>query len=192
MMFKVMKKFIGLVLILMLTLLPVTPPEKAERDLAGSAVPGDKRAVPSGDEFAPENMSMGDDAFHSNLPLHAETWYFEGMFNNGYSMVFIITLFSSDGNTGIALEGLYIYREGHLEITERKSSFSFDASDETPLVEISGSTVMEGFIDGNGNLFYNISFESGENGIELHFINRTRGWQGRWAQDGGSLSPNCM
>jgi len=98
MMFKVMKKFIGLVLILMLTLLPAAPPEKA---------------------------------------LHAETWYFEGMFNNGYSMVFIITLFSSDGNTGIALEGLYIYREGHLEITERKSSFSFDASDEIPLVEIS-------------------------------------------------------
>lgn len=175
MMFKVMKKFVGLALVLMIALLPAAPPEK---DFAENDVPRCKCEVASGDDFAPENMSIEDDAFHSKLPLHAETWYFEGIFNNGYSMVFIITLFSSDGNTGLALEGLYIYREGHLEITEKKSSFSFNASDEKPLIKISGSTVMEGAADRNGNLFYNISFEAGENGVELYFINQTRGWQG--------------
>lgn len=178
MVFKLMKKFVGLALILMLTLLPAAPLEKAGKDLAGNDVQGYKCAVPSGDGFTPENMSIGDDSFHSNLPLHAETWYFEGIFSNGYSMVFIITLLSSDGNAGIALEGLYIYSSGHLKIMERKLSFSFNASDEKPLIKISGSTVMEGFIDRSGNLFYNISFESGENGIELHFINQTEGWQG--------------
>lgn len=128
------------------------------------------------DGFTPENISLGDDAFHPEMPLHAETWYFECMGGN-YSIVFITTILSSDGNNGAAMAGLYIYRNGRMEVMERIPSFSFSASDKTPLIQISGSTVIHGFME-KGHIVYNVSFERNGNGISLQFINYTEGWQG--------------
>lgn len=163
--------------VLMMILMPAVPPD----DTGGGGADGmskisDDSGVAADDGFVPGNITLGDDAFHSDMPLHAETWYFECMSSN-YSIVFIITLLSSDGHRGAAMAGLYIYNDGHMDVMERIPSFSFSASDETPLVRISGNTVVEGRVDG-GHLVYSVSFEMNGNGIDLQFINDTRGWKG--------------
>ena len=171
-----------LVVAVIMVLIPASP---LDRGVYGGN-DGDEREIADGhpvafdfstnDGFTPENISLDDDAFHADMPLHTETWYFECMSGN-FSIVFITTVLSQDGNRGAAMAGLYIYRDGHMEVMERMPSFSFSASDKMPLVQISGSTVIRGFMEG-GHMIYNVSFEANGRGISLQFVNDTEGWQG--------------
>ncbi|MEA2054844.1 MAG: hypothetical protein U9O96_07070 [Candidatus Thermoplasmatota archaeon] len=177
-----MKKFAKTLLAIfsIALLIPFIPSDnntEKKADTFGECM-GNMHASLSDEYFIPENMTLKDDSFHSDLPLHIETWYYEAIFNNNYSMIFIVTLFSSDGKSGTALAGLYIYKEGHMEVMERATAFSFYASNEGPFIKFFGDEVVNGYIDKYNRLSYDISFEKNENGIELQFINKTRGWKG--------------
>jgi len=130
------------------------------------------------DFFIPKNISLGDDALQG-IPFHPETWYAEAFFNNSYSMVFIVTIFSTLRG-GMALTGLYLYSNGTLEHEERILAWSpnYEYSQDTPLVNIQGETLLEGWIDENGQIAYRLRFEKNRYGIHLILRNETRGWQG--------------
>lgn len=141
--------------------------------------------------FVPENITLEDDAFHV-YPMHVETWYYECFFNNDYSMVFIVTVLSN-GKIGLALTGLYIYRNGHLEYVGRVVTPSpfFSVSTEKPLIKISGKEIINGYIDETGNISYIISFKNDGYGIFLSFVNETRGWKGRMSKGWWLAVPKC-
>ena len=131
------------------------------------------------DFFIPEDIVLENDALTGKL-YHPETWYVEGFFNNNYSMVFIITLIQGLTQE-VVLMGLYIYENGQLTYETRAFTHSSHVtySTETPLVIIDGKEVMRGYVDDNGRISYNVSFEHEGIGIHLDFHNRTQGWQGK-------------
>jgi len=131
------------------------------------------------DFFIPEDITLGDDAFHGT-PFHPETWYAEAFFNNSYSMVFIVTIFPTYKG-GIAITGLYLYRNGILEYEERTWTLSpnYEYSRDTPLVNIRGETLLEGWLDEHGQITYRLRFEKNKYGMHLILKNETRGWQGK-------------
>ncbi|MBC7081206.1 MAG: hypothetical protein H5T44_03035 [Thermoplasmatales archaeon] len=114
---------------------------------------------------------MKDDAFHSSLPFHIETWYFEAIFEN-YSIVFMITLLP---NIFVMIGG-HIYSKGRIIYEERKIYRSFIVSDEYPLLRIDEENFMEGYII-DGKICYNISYVGDNFGFNLNFENKTKGWK---------------
>ena len=119
-------------------------------------------------------MSLEDDAFHSELPLHIETWYFEALFQNNESMVFMITVMKGREH-GIMMTGVHLYKNGKIIYEGRKIFTSFFISDEIPFISTENETLMEGYIMKN-HLCYNISYSSSFS-FSLKFINTTMGWK---------------
>ncbi|HHO57095.1 MAG TPA: hypothetical protein ENJ70_00920, partial [Thermoplasmatales archaeon] len=119
-------------------------------------------------------MSLEDDAFHSELPLHIETWYFEALFQNNKSMVFMITVMKFR-QQGIMMTGVHLYKNGKIIYEGRKIFTSFFISDEIPFISTENETLMEGYIMKN-HLCYNISYSSSFS-FSLKFINTTMGWK---------------
>jgi hypothetical protein len=131
--------------------------------------------------FVPVDMSLADDGFHDGWPVHAETWYFEALFDGGsnMSMVFIVSLLSlPDGCTGVAMAGLHLYQDGRLAALERVMTTSYTAASDRPRITLQGETVIEGTVNEAGNLCYRIDFQRNDSGVALQFVNQTQGWMG--------------
>ncbi|MBS3772961.1 MAG: hypothetical protein KGY55_02030 [Candidatus Thermoplasmatota archaeon] len=129
--------------------------------------------------FVPGDMTLADDGFHEERMLHVETWYYEALFDGSQSMVFIVTVLSrSDGHTGMAMAGLYLYRHGRLVAAERLITASFTASFDRPSVMLRDQHMVDGYLGREGHLVYDLLFEHNGTGIALHCVNQTRGWMG--------------
>ncbi|MFO8133805.1 MAG: hypothetical protein R6U10_07760 [Thermoplasmatota archaeon] len=129
--------------------------------------------------FVPRDMTLADDGFHRERPLHAETWYYEALLDGNRSMVFIVTVLSRpDGHTGLAMAGLYHYRQGQLVATERHATARFKAAFDRPHITLDDVPVVDGRLDAHGRLVYTVAFEHNGTGIALRFVNQTRGWMG--------------
>lgn len=149
--------------------------DKSEEPLMGNQP---ARAGPD-PYFMPENMTLEDDGFHEERWLHAETWYYEGLLDGNLSVVFIVTLLSlPDGRTGMALAGLYLYRQGRLVVREWLATPSFAASLDGPHITLDGTPVIDGYVNEEGDLVYDVGFEQNGISMALTFVNRTRGWMG--------------
>ena len=124
------------------------------------------------------DMELSDDAFHAALPPHVETWYFEAVFENNESMVFMITTVS-DGREGILMTGMHLYRHGALIHEKRTLHASFYLSDEAPLVVVDEKEIMKGFLNAQHNICYRLSYFSDSASFNLMFENTTKGWKNR-------------
>jgi hypothetical protein len=179
-----MKKFIFIIIFILL--FPALSGEHM-----GASV-REKKDIPSMDVFfTPEDIVLKDDAFHV-FPLHVEDWYFEAFFQNNYSIVLIVTILSN-GQHGLALTGLYIYHNGHLDYTNRVVALTpfFHVSEHTPSIHVFEEEVMGGDIDENGNLRYSIFFEKDGYGLSLVFVNETKGWKGKMSMGWWLAVPHC-
>jgi len=131
--------------------------------------------------FSPENITLEDDALHRSNSLHfTEWWYFDAVFNNGYTAQMNIRI-SSILNQDVLNIRLDIYREGVLLSHEVKRYLQWDfyASTDIPFVEIQGKQVMKGFIDETtGKWIYNFQLECDKTSANLQFIGTTQGWKG--------------
>jgi hypothetical protein len=136
--------------------------------------------IKESDGFSPQDITLGDDAYHGNglLPF-TEWWYFDAMFGNGYSAQMSIRIISSFGK-GYAFERLDLYKDGVL-ITHNSTSCrlrEIAASSEIPLVQIHGATKLAGsYNDTLKNFVYDVSFDFPGNAAELHFVGCTEGWK---------------
>lgn len=121
------------------------------------------------------DISLEDDSFHSELPLHIETWYFEAIFESNESIVFMIT-FLSNGNDGIFMTGVHFYENGEIVYEKRKIHNSFFVSDEIPYIVAEGEEIVSGFLE-KGKICYNISFSTDLFSFSLFYENTTKGWK---------------
>ena len=131
--------------------------------------------------FSPEDIELKDDAFHGAKRLHyTEWWYFDCIFDNGYTAQIGIRVLSVI-RKHIVFARIDIYKDGILESHEIKPYFywDFSISKELPIVELKTKKVMEGYIDNNtGAWVYNLSLELDKSSVDLCFIGCTKGWKG--------------
>ncbi len=131
--------------------------------------------------FSPEDIELQDDAFHGADTLHfIEWWYFDAVFNNNYSIQAGLHIFSMI-NQGFAYLTINLYKDNKLTLNEKRLYPLSDLylSKDMPLIMIDGKQFMMGYIDTiTGNWIYNISFETGDTLLDLHFIGCTEGWKG--------------
>ncbi len=134
-------------------------------------------------KFTPSNVSIKDDAFHSSTaPRFTEWWYFDAMFDNGYSIQLNIRFLSIIKNRfALIYKRIDIYKEGQLikHYRKRYSLKDYDASKEIPSVKLGGKEVIKGFVDKKtGNIIYDLSFEIENTSANLRFRSCTKGWKG--------------
>ncbi len=134
-------------------------------------------------KFTPSNVSLKDDSFHgSTAPRFTEWWYFDAMFDNGYSIQLNIRVLSIIKNRfALIYKRTDIYKEGRLLKHHRKryGLKDYNASKENPYVTLDGKEVIKGFIDKKtGNLIYDLSFEIENTSANLQFKSCTKGWKG--------------
>jgi len=133
-------------------------------------------------EEKPEDIVPKDDAFHGSLKRRAaEWWYFDAIFDNGYSTHIGCMTFSKK-NKGTATKVLEIYKDGKL-LFEKREKFKFkdfESSKDKPLVKISD----ENFIEFNqekynksGKWSYDVSIKIEDYALNLTFIGNTKGWK---------------
>ena len=131
--------------------------------------------------FSPEDIELKDDAFHGADTLHfTEWWYFDAVFDNGYTAQIGIRVLSVI-NPGLVFVRLDLYKEGGLKSHEIKRYFIWDfyASEEVPLIKLKGKQVMECHInETTGDWVYDLSLELDKSSVELRFIGCTKGWKG--------------
>jgi len=121
------------------------------------------------------DMNLHDDAFHNELPLHIETWYFEGIFENNESIVFMLTSLSN-GSKGIFMTGAHFYKNGSIVYEKREMYTSFFLSNESPYVIVDGKEILKGFLN-NNKICYSLSYSSPNFSFKLYFENKTKGWK---------------
>lgn len=130
--------------------------------------------------FSPEKTLLVDDAFHGlTTPPSTEWWYFDAVFNNGYSIHIGFEVFSIFKKM-FQLIRLDIYKEGDLISHTRKFIFlkNIKISKENPFVNISSGNTVKGRIS-NGKLLYDITVNLKEASADLQFIGYNNGFKGR-------------
>ena len=139
--------------------------------------------------FFPEDIELKDDAFHGADTLHfTEWWYFDAIFDNGYTAQVGIRVLGLV-NQGLIYVRLDIYKEGELESHELKKFLIWDfyASEDFPLIILDGKQVMEGYIDETtGEWIYDVTLQLDRSSVDLHFVGCSKGWKGstpggKWA-----------
>jgi len=127
-----------------------------------------------------EDVTLRDDAFHGHGKRpYAEWWYFDAVFDNGYSMTLGVKVFNILGRGGVNTR-LDIYQQGSLILESEKTNSmkEFYASIEIPLVAIEGTELIHGSYDPvSGHFAYNVSYEASQGSLSLHFIGCTQGWK---------------
>ena len=132
--------------------------------------------------FSPQNIVLSDDAFHGRqyLPF-TEWWYFDAIFNNGYSVEMDVRIGSALGR-GFVFERFDIHYNNTM-IADQKKTFNMTdmvASTTVPFVQLDGNTILSGTQNTTtGNFEYNVSFEFPGYAAELHFVGCTQGWKGQ-------------
>ena len=133
--------------------------------------------------FLPEDISIEDDGFHeSEAPRFTEWWYFDAVFDNGYSAQMSVRLLSIIKKRLVLIfQRLDVYKDGELVVHYRKrcSLKNFEALREIPVVKLGGKQVINGYIDKNtGNWVYDLSFEINDTSANLRFEGTNTGLEG--------------
>jgi hypothetical protein len=148
-------------------------------------VPGSGSIIPAHSILKPmfstlEDVTLQDDAFHGHGKRpYAEWWYFDAVFDNGYSMTMGVKVFNVLGRGGVSTR-VDIYQKGSriLESEKTVPMKQFYASIEIPLVAIEGEELVHGSYDpASGHFIYNVSYQTSQGGLSLRFIGCTQGWK---------------
>lgn len=143
--------------------------------------------------FSPEDVELEDDAFHrvdvSSSSHFTEWWYFDAIFDNGYSAQAAVRVMSLLDQDIVIFSRLDIYKDNQLISHKQYMHFleDFYASARVPWVLINKKEVIRGYIDRDtGDWTYDISFDMGDVSADLHFVGCTRGYKGvtpggKWA-----------
>lgn len=135
-------------------------------------------------KFQTSDITIKDDAYHdSKAKRFTEWWYFDAVFENGYSIQLNVRVLSIIKNKLVLIyKRTDIYKDGKLikHYRDKYRLKDFETSKEMPYVKISRKDIIKGSIDKNtGNLVYNLSFHFKDTSADLKFISSTKGWQGK-------------
>lgn len=124
---------------------------------------------------------MKDDAVHKTKIFgNVETWYYDAIFDNNYSMVCIVNIVQFL-KIGAILTGLFIYKDTELikSIRNRTSTNHFYGSQERPHIRLEGKNIIDGEITQDSKKWtYHISMGDEKNNIDLRFVKKMEGWKG--------------
>jgi hypothetical protein len=123
-----------------------------------------------------------DDAFHGNINLlDIEWWYFDAVFDNGYSIHVGIRTYHIR-NVGIVQSRINIYKNGEVEVGVMKTNLMSDfyTSYDKPCIHIENKPIVE--FDNNyylatGEWRYKISMNIDDHNVDLTFTGTTQGWK---------------
>lgn len=138
------------------------------------------RQQPSNEfNFSPQEISLQDDAFHAADSLHfSEWWYFDAILNDGYSLQFIIQVYSMF-NQHMVNARLNLYYQGELIVKKDKFYLptDFTTSTRIPLVLLNDKRVMSAkTVD--GHLEYLLEIQMDDVQGTFTFTGTTPGWKG--------------
>lgn len=132
--------------------------------------------------FIPKDVTLQDDALHKKKNFgHVETWYYDAMFNNNYSMVTLANVIHL-GRLSKVLTGLFLYKDNKLvKSLRKKTSYKhFYGSEEKPQLVIDEKQILHGQIDDDTkNWIFQISMGDERLGVDLEFIKTTTPWKGK-------------
>ena len=152
----------------------------ADKRVKGDSYKNNKKCSFS---FSPKDITIKDDAFHSSKSSRfTEWWYFDAVFDKGYSAQLSVRVLSIIKKRLVLIfQRLDIYKDGKLvkHSKIRHPLRKFDASKSKPRVKLDNKTVIEGKIDKSGKMIYNLSFDMGEYGADLNFEGITKGFKGK-------------
>jgi hypothetical protein len=128
-----------------------------------------------------EELGSNDTCFQGTSIFHPmEWWYFDAMFDNGYSVEFHMNLFSTKKH-GFIVAMMNFYKDGELINRSRKiiPAKELYLSKEKPLVMISDNQVMTGCQNKYGNWIFNVTLKVKNLGVDLTFYSSTPGWKSK-------------
>ncbi|MFW6119867.1 MAG: hypothetical protein ACOC80_03070 [Petrotogales bacterium] len=123
-----------------------------------------------------------DDAFHGNINLlDVEWWYFDAVFDNGYSIHVGIRTYHIR-NSGIVESRINIYKKGKAKVETRKTDLfsNFYTSYCHPCIRFDDKPVVEfdqAHYRKTGEWKYHISLTIDLHKVDLTFIGTTQGWK---------------
>ena len=139
--------------------------------------------------YEAQDIDLKDAAFHKPLGrISVEWWYFEGVFDNGYSFIVGAMIFTK-GSRGFCHLGLQVYVDAELEFDLKKDVpiEEFEASEEYPSITVSGKQFMKldrEKYNATGEWVYNVSLELEGHAAYLEFRGLTEGYKGRILRGG--------
>jgi len=133
--------------------------------------------------YFPEDIDLKDATYHKSYGrYHVEWWYFEGIFENGYSIVAYVTICSKKSQ-GFCMLAMEVYKDAKLKINLRKVYLlkEFEASDDFPFIKVSGKQIIKfdrERYNSTGERIYNVTFQINGQSAILQFTGTTNGWKG--------------
>lgn len=132
--------------------------------------------------FNPQDIILKDDALHRKGKLfHIETFYYDAIFNNDYSIVALINILHL-GKLGFVLYSLSIYKDTKLIKNQRwRIPYkNLNGSEEKPYIKINDKQIIKGKIDNKTKSWiYHLNMGNNEHGIDLELIRKSIGWKGK-------------
>jgi predicted secreted hydrolase len=123
-----------------------------------------------------------DDSFHGNIKLlDIEWWYFDAVFENGYSVHIGFRIYHIK-RFGILQSRIDIYKDGKVIAEELKIDLfsKFVVDTHFPTIKIGGNAVVKfdnDAYDLNKEWKYNVKFSINDNAVDLLFTGTTKGWK---------------
>lgn len=132
--------------------------------------------------FSACELTVKDDGFHgSTVPRFTEWWYFDAVFDNGYSIQVSVRFFGiTKKRFAIISQRLDIYKNGEL-VRHNEKYFTpkkFEAQNQYPHVKLDKKQVIAGGLNKDGNLEYRLFFKVKDASADLIFEGCTKGWKG--------------
>ena len=133
-------------------------------------------------ESIPEDIIPADDGFHgSPKRVAAEWWYFDAIFNNGYSAHLGFRTFSRK-KLGMVNPNIEFYKDGKFigRASKRFLFRNFKTSKEVPLAKLFNKTIIEFDYDRykkTGEWVYHYKLKIEDNSVDLTFKGITQGWK---------------
>jgi hypothetical protein len=140
--------------------------------------------------FEPEDIVLMDDAFHGITSSNfAEWWYFDAIFDNGYSIQITIYVFDIFSNRFV-VSNVNIYNN-EINILSKEDYFIFNninISSEIPFIEVDDKQILKGYIDEiSGDWIYDVTVDVEGASIDLQFKGESKGWKGNLSIGGWAV-----
>ena len=136
----------------------------------------------SSEIFKPIEIKINDDALHNKKVFgKVETFYYDAIFSNNYSIVALTNIFHL-GKLGIILTGMFIYKDAKLIKSDRRRIplRYLSSSLERPYIKLKDYKLIDGFIDEDTNEWkYHIFMGDKEQGFDINLEKQTKPWMGK-------------
>jgi hypothetical protein len=132
-------------------------------------------------QFNPTPIRLQDDAVHAPRMFgNIETWYYDAIFDNTYSMACVVNVMNFL-KTGLILTGLFIYKDTHLLkwVRTRTLMKHFQGSHERPHLVLQTKSIIDAEQAQDSKKWtYHVVLGDEKNNVDLRFLKTIDGWKG--------------